>query len=54
MWPAKLAADVAALIAQTEVADAADHDPQALPAKLARRETLKAKLDSACARPGGV
>ncbi len=47
---AKLAADIAALTAQAEAADAADHDPQALPAELARREALKAKLDAACAR----
>ena len=42
----KLAADIAALTA--EAADAAD--PQALPAEIARREVLKAKLDEACAR----
>ncbi len=47
---AKLAADIAALTAQAEAADAADHDPQALPAELARREALKAKLEAACAR----
>ena len=47
---AKLAADIAALTAQAEAADAADHDPQALPAELARREALKAKLDAACDR----
>lgn len=46
----KLAADIAALTAQAEAADAADDDPQALPAEIARRETLKAKLDAACAR----
>lgn len=47
---ARLAADIAALTAQAEVADAAEPDPQALPAELARREALKAKLDAACAR----
>src|SRR3712207_2801726 len=47
---AKLAADIAALTAQAEAADAEGGDPQALPAELARREGLKAKLDAACAR----
>jgi transposase len=47
---ARLAADIAALTAQAEAADATDHDPQALPAELARREALKAKLDAACER----
>ena len=47
---AKLAADIAALTAKAEAADAEDHDPQALPAEMARREALKAKLDAACAR----
>src|SRR4051794_13228681 len=47
---ARLAADIAALTAQAEAADAADQDPQALPEELARREALKAKLDTACAR----
>ncbi len=47
---AKLAADIASLTAQAEIADAADVDPQALPAEIARRESLKAKLDAACAR----
>jgi transposase len=46
----KLAADIAALTVQAEAADAADHDPQALPAELARHEALKTKLDAACAR----
>jgi transposase len=46
----KLAADIAALTAQAEAADAADVDPQALPKEIARREALKAKLDAACAR----
>ena len=45
-----LAADIAALTAKAEAADAEDHDPQALPAELARRDALKAKLDAACAR----
>lgn len=44
---AKLAADIAQLTTQAEAADAEDHDPQALPRELARRETLKAKLDAA-------
>ena len=48
---AKLAADIAGLTEQAEAADAADAaDPQALPVELARRETLKAKLDAACER----
>lgn len=47
---AKLAADIGALTAEADAADAADHDPQALPEELARREALKAKLDAACAR----
>ncbi|WP_183187366.1 transposase, partial [Acetobacter oeni] len=46
----KLAADIAGLMEQAERADATDNDPQALPEELARRETLKAKLDEACAR----
>lgn len=47
---AKLAADIAALTAQAEAADAAGQDPQALPAELARRQALKEKLDAACQR----
>ena len=47
---AKLAADIADLTAKAEAADAEDDDPQALPAEIARREALKAKLDAACAR----
>jgi transposase len=48
---AKLAADIADLTAQAEAADAeAQPDPQALPAEIARRCALKAKLDAACAR----
>ena len=47
---AKLAADIADLTAKAEAADAEDIDPQALPAEIARREALKAKLDAACAR----
>ena len=47
---AKLTADIAELMAQAEAADAEDRDPQALPAELARREALKAKLQAACAR----
>jgi hypothetical protein len=46
----RLAADIAALTAKAEAADAEDLDPQALPAEIARRETLQAKLDAACAR----
>ncbi len=46
----KLAADIAALTAVAEAADAEDADPQALPAEIARREALKEKLDAACAR----
>ena len=46
----KLAADIAELIAKAEAADAEDTDPQALPAEIARRDALKAKLDEACAR----
>ena len=46
----KLAADIAQLTAQAEAADACGQDPQALPAELARREALKAKLDAACDR----
>ena len=44
---AKLTADIAGLMAQAETADAEGRDPQALPAELARREALKAKLDAA-------
>lgn len=48
---ARLAADIAELTARAEAADAeAQPDPQALPAEIARREALKAKLDAACAR----
>ena len=48
---AKLAADIAELTARAEAADAeAQPDQQALPAEIARREALKAKLDAACAR----
>ena len=48
---AKLTADIAALTDRAEAADAeAQPDPQALPAEVARREALKAKLDAACAR----
>ena len=32
-------------------ADAADGDPQALPAEIARRDALNQKRDAACARP---
>ena len=47
----RLAADIAALTDRAEMADAESQpDPQALPAEIARREALKAKLDAACAR----
>jgi transposase len=46
----KLKADIAALMAQAADADAEGGDPQALPAEIARREALMAKLDAACAR----
>ena len=46
----KLTADIAQLTAQAEAADAEGQDPQGLPAELARREALKAKLDAACDR----
>lgn len=47
----KLAADIAELTARAEAADAeAQPDPQAMPAEIARREALRAKLDAACAR----
>jgi hypothetical protein len=44
---ARLATDIAALTAKAEAADAEDIDPQALPAEIARGETLQAKLDAA-------
>ena len=47
---AKLATDIAGLMAQAEAADAESQDPQALPEELTRRGALKAKLDAACAR----
>jgi len=48
---AKLATDIAELTARAEAADAQGQpDPQTLPAEIARREALKAKLDAACAR----
>jgi transposase len=46
----KLIADIAVLTAKAEAADAEDADPQALPAEIARREALEAKLAAACAR----
>jgi transposase len=47
----KLAADIAVLTAQAEATDVEGApDRQALPAEIARREVLKAKLDEACAR----
>jgi len=48
---AKLAEDIAALLAQAEAADsAAQDDGLSLPAEIARREALRAKLDAAAAR----
>jgi transposase len=47
---ARLADDIAKLTAQAEAADVTDVDPQALPAEIARRGALKAKLDAACIR----
>src|SRR4028118_1859867 len=48
---AKLAADIAALTARAEAADAEDApDPQALPKELARREARQGTLDGARAR----
>jgi len=47
---AQLAVDIAAPTAQADTADTNDDDPQALPAEIARREALAAKLDAACAR----
>jgi len=48
---AKLEADFAELMSRAEAGDAADDDdPQALPAEIARREQLKARLEEAIAR----
>ena len=47
---AKLAADIATLLAQAEAADNESQNPQSLPEELARREALHAKLDAACTR----
>ena len=47
---AKLAAHITVLTARAEAANAEADDPQALPDEIARRETLKARLDAACAR----
>lgn len=46
----KLKADIAALMEQAAAADAEGDDPQALPAEIARRKALHAKLDEACRR----
>lgn len=46
----KLAVDIAELMAKADAADQVGDDPQALPAEIARREALKARLDAACAR----
>lgn len=48
-----LKSDIAELLEKAECADNAsdqDHDPQALPQEIARREALQAKLDAACQR----
>ncbi|MBU6406608.1 MAG: transposase [Alphaproteobacteria bacterium] len=45
-----LKADISALMAQAAAADAEGEDLQALPAEIARREALHAKLDAACQR----
>lgn len=46
----KLATDSAILMERAEAADTTDMNHQTLPDELARRGTLKAKLDEACAR----
>lgn len=47
----QLRLEIAELMARAEAADASgEADPQALPAEIARREALEAKLDAACAR----
>jgi transposase len=47
----KLETDIAGLMAKAENADATgDDDPAALPAEIARREKLKARMDTAVAR----
>lgn len=45
----KLAADIAALTATDEAANAEEADLQALPREIARGAVLKGKLDIACA-----
>lgn len=48
-----LKSDIAELLEKAECADNAsdqDHDPQALPQEIARREALQATLDAACKR----
>lgn len=48
---AKLEADIAALLAEAEVADSSDSDDGlCLPEEIARRQSLKAKLDAAAKR----
>ena len=48
---AQLDADIAALLARAEAADAEDApDPQALPKEIARRQALRDQLDAACRR----
>ena len=46
----QLRQDVQELLQQAERADQRDDEPQALPAEIARRETLLQKMDEACAR----
>ena len=47
----QLRLEIAALMAKAETADASgEADAQALPAEIARREALRAKLDAACKR----
>src|SRR5690349_895443 len=47
---AQLKADVARLLEQAEAADQREEDPQRLPAEIARREKLLAKMEAACAQ----
>lgn len=47
---AQLRQDVQQLLQQAECADQQDHDPQALPKEIARREKLLQKMNDACAR----
>ena len=47
---AQVRGDVAELLQQAEAADREDQDPQKLPAEIARRAKLLAKMDQACAQ----